>query len=298
METGTEFFTLTGFEASEVGVFSVGLMGGMMEKNPNKRLEGKLLDGFRRLQQKVLAIDENNLQDIPLDPFEAFALQHALTQISFSIEFDTKPFESDDETFLEYLKVYKELVPDLLWRLIPKLGYDELSVAALEVCYHRETGVVRSVDADETEDFATLTINENHVMAFPFIFMTLDLIDLCHEEYDFARRFHEHQYIHHNDYNLIKKKLQDVKVGDKVSLSMRDSVVVYWLFALIQRFYISDAADYLNELGEKSIGKDLNVKTRNFFLRFADVVVTEMKACIEQYPEISFYLKQVDRWVI
>ena len=169
METETEFFTLTGFEASEVAAFSIGLMGGMMEKRPNMRLEGKQLEGFLRLQQKVLAIDENNLQDIPLDPYEAFALQHSLTQTSFAIEFDTKPFDSDDETFLAYLQEYKEQVPDLLWRLIPKLGYDELSVAALEVCYRRETGVVRTVEADETEDFATLSINEHHAMVFPFI---------------------------------------------------------------------------------------------------------------------------------
>jgi hypothetical protein len=298
MEKETVFFTLTGFEASEVGAFSVGLLEGMMEKRPNTRLEGKLLDGFQRLQQKVMAIDENNLQDIPLDPFEAFALQHALTQISFAIEFDTKPFESDDESFLQYLEYYKELVPDLLWRLIPKLGYEELSVAALEVCYKRETGVVRSVDAEETEDFATFTINEHHEMAFPFIFQTLDLLDLCYEEYDFARRFHEHLYIHHNDYKRIKQKMQEVKAGDKVPISMRDSVVVYWLFALLERLFISDAADYLDELGEKSVGKELYIQSRGLFLRFAAVMVTEMKASIEKFPEISYYLKQVDRWVI
>jgi hypothetical protein len=287
------FYVLRGESILNISHFSVSISEILMEKYPSLAHSGLVKEGFDRLKEKMSGMDIDNPVDVPLDWHEAAALESSIIHTSLSMS--EREFTSENEEENDYFQFYKREAPELLWQLVKQLEYNDFGLTILEDIYQYDTKMVKPLELDNTDEIATFDYNEFHQLMYNWLFGTIDAIELNHENYDFGRRIHEHQYINLKDYNEYKEKMKALEPNTEIPMTMRDIVIQYWVFSLAQRLYVTDAAKFMDQIAQDAPEGSFHL-LRSKFLYFSKSVIEAIDANFAEVEEIAPYLKMVDKW--
>jgi hypothetical protein len=303
MDNTQPFFGLTGKEALSIGILCVSIADEIMEHEKEFQLQPELMEAFEALKTKLYAVKTDEPEDIGLTARETFAFQHAFVQCAYRVkghllllpeERKTNEADPEIETIFGLLQ---DNAPGLFWRITRKLGYNAYGLDTLEKVFNIKTGVVRKLEVDNIEEISTITIDEQNQNALRFSFNLINSLEAFQDESDFIRRIYEHQFMDMTDFREVLPKMVSANRGDIVSLTMRDTIIVYWVVVLIQNMFITDAADIIESIG-KEITMESYKKVRSFVLRYYAVLIAEMEKGWKDNPEIMFYFDKVKEWEI
>ncbi len=303
MENKPTFFELTGEEASSVGILCVSIANEIMENEKHLQLQPDLMDAFETLKSKLFAMNEIHADNITLNSLETFAFQHAYVQCAYRVKGhlllppeERKTTKSDPEIESIY-EILQENAPNLLWRITQKMGYNTYGLDTLEKVFDIKTGVVRQLEVDNTEEYSTLSFDEQNHSVIHYCFNLVDSLEPFQDESDFLKNLYGNKFMNMSDFREVFPKIMSAKLGDEISLTMRDNIILYWAISLTRYMFVTEVADIIESVG-KSITMESYKRFREFVLRYCAVLLNEMDKGWSEDTEMTSYFNKVKEWGI
>ena len=277
-------------------------------------LQGDLLEGFYRLKEQINNLrnqetNEMELKDIPLDVFMGIAMMHAIIQPFYRMkghillspsEKENISAESEADIESAYYGL-KDAAADLLIRLTKASNYMDYGLQTLEEVFDTKIAE-RPIKADNIKELTHIIPNDFNMKAFKWMFSMFDALELYQEEYDFARRFYSCEFIHINDFKILREKLVPKKVKKKIPLTLYDNIILYCMLNLAGRLYLSDAVQYFEEIGEQldaqQVGNTTTKQVRDIFLKFCDNFRIEIKTALAKNELFMREIVRTNNWEI
>lgn len=317
--TGLPKIIIEGEEINPICVFYETVYTGLKKSDEYKEL-CYLPEELEKVLQKLRIEFKKSLRDeksdevkshkIELDLLSGTVLLHIFNRAFMYIEnikqIDTKILKdeiliTEINKSINFFEENKEITKNLIIKLTKELYYNLEGMDMLD--YYFDTKIAEyPIEIENDDGIYTLTLNNIYVGVLNVSLSLIDGLFAYKDKYKYAEMFYNCQFIHLNDYALIRKKIKNKKIGDKIKFSVSEVVILYMTLNIASRYFVSDAVEIYedivktNELNkEKKIGiKEL----RKAILQMSKIVMDVIKNEISDNEDFNREIKRIESWPI